>query len=133
MSGCIWQGCDCAANWLILANSSPNFVIFEISVNQVRKCFQPWGGGDLYYLGTALQMLQFQDESAHFSQFYIGPVSSLNFVLQAQVKEKIATVKEESSKLARMIVQSPERMKNEMDRMEHQLQSLKVRPKPFIL
>ena len=33
------QGCDCAANWLILANSDPNFVISEISVNQVRKCF----------------------------------------------------------------------------------------------
>ena len=37
------QGCDCAANWLILANSDPNFVISEISVNQVRKCFCAWG------------------------------------------------------------------------------------------
>ncbi len=39
------QGCDCAANWLILANSDPNFVISEISVNQVRKCFPAWGLG----------------------------------------------------------------------------------------
>ncbi len=29
----VLQGCDCAANWLILANSDPNFVISEISVN----------------------------------------------------------------------------------------------------
>ncbi len=36
------QGCDCAANWLILANSDQNFVISEISVNQVRKCFPAW-------------------------------------------------------------------------------------------
>ncbi len=36
------QGCDCAANWLILANSNPNFGIFEIGVNQVRKCFLAW-------------------------------------------------------------------------------------------
>ncbi len=35
---CIVQGCDCAANWLIVANSDPSFVISEISVNQVRKC-----------------------------------------------------------------------------------------------
>ena len=27
------QGCDCAANWLILAIFDPNFVISEISVN----------------------------------------------------------------------------------------------------
>ena len=33
------QGCDCAANWLILANSDPIFVICEISANPVRKCF----------------------------------------------------------------------------------------------
>ncbi len=39
------QGCDCAANWLILANSDPNFVISEISVNQVRKWFHAWGVG----------------------------------------------------------------------------------------
>ncbi len=39
------QGCDCAANWLILTNSDPNFVISEISVNQVRKCFRAWGVG----------------------------------------------------------------------------------------
>ncbi len=39
------QGCDCAANWLILANSGPIFVISEISVNQVRKCFPVWGVG----------------------------------------------------------------------------------------
>ena len=39
------QGCDCAANWLILANSDPNFVITEISVNQVTKCFPAWGVG----------------------------------------------------------------------------------------
>ncbi len=37
------QGCDCAANWLILANFDPNFFISEISVNQVRKCFPAWG------------------------------------------------------------------------------------------
>ncbi len=41
----IQQGCDCAANWLLLANSDPNFVISEISVNQVRKCFPAWGVG----------------------------------------------------------------------------------------
>ncbi len=28
-----------------LANSDPNFVISEISVNQVRKCFPAWGMG----------------------------------------------------------------------------------------
>ncbi len=39
------QGCDCAANWLILANSDKNFVISEISPNQVRKCSPPWGVG----------------------------------------------------------------------------------------
>ncbi len=39
------QGCDCAANWLILAKSDPNFVISEISVHQVRKCFPAWGVG----------------------------------------------------------------------------------------
>ncbi len=42
-SSFIQQGCDCAANWLILANSDPNFVITEISVNQVRKCFPALG------------------------------------------------------------------------------------------
>ncbi len=31
------QGCDFAANWLILASSDPNFVMSEISVNQMRK------------------------------------------------------------------------------------------------
>ncbi len=41
------QGCDCAANWLILANSDPNFVISEIRVNQVGKCFPAWGWGSL--------------------------------------------------------------------------------------
>ncbi len=39
------QGCDCAANWLILANSDPKSVISEISVNQVRKWFPAWGVG----------------------------------------------------------------------------------------
>ncbi len=34
-----YQGCDCATNWLILANSDSNFVISEIRVIQVRKCF----------------------------------------------------------------------------------------------
>ncbi len=42
---CILQGCDCAANWLILSNSYLNFVIPEISVNQVRKCYPAWGVG----------------------------------------------------------------------------------------
>ncbi len=32
-------------SWLILANSNPNFVISEVSVNQVRKCFHAWGVG----------------------------------------------------------------------------------------
>ncbi len=72
------QGCDCAANWLILANSDANFVISEISVNQVRK----WGYGGrgvgvLYNSGTSVEVLQLQEVSAHFSQFHVGPVSSL--------------------------------------------------------
>ncbi len=33
-----------AANWLILANFDPNFVIPEISVNQVRKKFSLYAG-----------------------------------------------------------------------------------------
>ena len=46
------QGCDCAANWLILANSDPNFVISEISVNQVRKCLPARGLGYLCCYGS---------------------------------------------------------------------------------
>ncbi len=41
----MYQGCDCAANWLILANSYPNSVISEISAIQVRKCFPVMGVG----------------------------------------------------------------------------------------
>ncbi len=33
----VFQGSFYAANWLILANFDPNFVIPEINVNQVRK------------------------------------------------------------------------------------------------
>ncbi len=39
------QGWFNAANWQILANSDPNFVIPEISVNQVKKMLAYVGGG----------------------------------------------------------------------------------------
>ena len=57
-----------------VANSDPNFVISEISVNQLRKCFPTWG---LCCSGPVFQMLQLQEVSAHFSQFHVRPVSSL--------------------------------------------------------
>ncbi len=40
----------------------------------MRPCME---GRGLYYSGIAVQMLQLQDFSAHFSQFCVGPVSSL--------------------------------------------------------
>ncbi len=51
---CQLQGCDCAADWLILANSATNFVISEISVNQVRKCFPVRGFGVFFCCGSTV-------------------------------------------------------------------------------
>ena len=66
------QGCDCAANQLMQANSDPNFIISEISVNQVRKCFPAWWVGGLCYSGTAVKMLRLQELSVHLAFFAPG-------------------------------------------------------------
>ena len=42
-----------------------------------EKMLPCMGGRGLYYWGTAMQMLKLQEVSAHFSQFRVGPVSSL--------------------------------------------------------
>ena len=47
-------------------------------------------------------------------------------MLQAQVKEKEAQLKEEISKLDGMIVQNPERMKADMDKMTKEIEQLQV-------
>ncbi len=39
-----FQGCDCTANWLILANSDPSFVISEISVCKLSEKMFPCMG-----------------------------------------------------------------------------------------
>ncbi len=39
---CKFQGCDCAATWVILATPDPNFVLSVINLNQVRHYFSAW-------------------------------------------------------------------------------------------
>ena len=45
---------------------------------------------------------------------------------QAQVNEKVASLKEEISKLDGMIVQSPDKLKSDMEKMENDITQLKV-------
>ncbi len=78
---CLWtctpQGCDCAANRLILANSDPNVCHLWDQCKPSEKMFPLSGVGGLCCSGTAFQMFRLQDVSAHFSQFRVGSVSSL--------------------------------------------------------
>ncbi len=78
---CPNQGCDCAANWLILANYDPNFVISEISVNQVRKCFHAWGMGDFAAVEQSLKCYcckRFRCILANFALGQSHPCPTLN-------------------------------------------------------
>ncbi len=56
-----WQGSFYAANWLILANFDPNFVIPEISVNQVRKdlACMLGGSGRLFFFTACSAPIHF--------------------------------------------------------------------------
>ncbi len=63
-----------------LANFSHFWSKFCHLWNQCKsseKMLPCMGGRGLYYSGTAVQMPQLQEVSAHFSQFRVGPVSSL--------------------------------------------------------
>ncbi len=63
------QGSFYAANWLILANFGPNFVIPEISVNTVRKdlaCML--GGSGRLFLTACPAPIYFA--SVHFSRIF---------------------------------------------------------------
>ncbi len=73
-----FQGSFYAANWLILANFDPNFVIPEISVNQVRKYLACMlGGSGRIFLTACLPPICFA--RVHFSQIFALPEWSLNF------------------------------------------------------
>ena len=52
---------------------------------------------------------------------------------QAQINEKVASLKEEISKLDGMIVHNPDRMKADMDKMQHDIEQLKVSEHNFYL
>ncbi len=70
------QGCDCAAKWLILANSVPKLVISQISLNQMRKYFPAWGWGSLL-LWNGLSNVTIARGLFASSQFCNRAVSSL--------------------------------------------------------
>ena len=64
------QGSFYAANWLILANSDPKFVIPEISVNLVRKDLTIGGSGRLFMTACSAPIYFAQ---VHFSQIFTWP------------------------------------------------------------
>ena len=67
-----WQGSFYAANWLILANFDPNFVIPETSVNQVRKDLSCMLGGSGRLSMTACPAPVYF-APVHFSRIFARP------------------------------------------------------------
>ncbi len=74
------QQCDYATNWSLLADSVPNFVISEISVNQdeMFPCME------VGFLAASEQifMLRLPEVFVRFSQFYIGRDSTMSKSVQ---------------------------------------------------
>ncbi len=72
-----WQESFYAANWLILANFDPNFVIPEISVNQVRKylAYMLGGSGRLFMTACPARIYFAQ---VRFSRIFARPEWSLD-------------------------------------------------------
>ncbi len=70
---CYSQGSFCAANWLILANFDPNFVIPEISVNQVRKdlACMLGGSGRPFFMTACPALIYFAQ--VRFSRIFARP------------------------------------------------------------
>ncbi len=67
-----FKGSFYAANWLILANFDPNFVIPEISANQVRKdlaCMQ--GGSGRIFMTACPASIYFAH--VRFSRIFTQP------------------------------------------------------------
>ncbi len=82
-------------NWHHSVNSCPIFIIFFLFCSCFRAAsihcksrvenqlenfdLNPlMGSRGVYYSGKAIQMLQLQEVSVYFSQFCVGPVSSLH-------------------------------------------------------